>query len=162
MARLCYPNSAESTGVRKNVVPLKIQEPATQPSFTGVVGTRAVTANGVVPGSGAELDTVRLSAANAAGQVSAVGGHVPEALATVALENSVPSGLEVRHLQEIVHHPGSRLQRTTAVSGASTPPTLRNRAEPRCTEEVQSLTQQQLVMAGVQHLRSIFKRCRQY
>lgn len=48
-----------------------------------------MTADWIVSRSGAKLDAVGLTAAHAAGQVTAISSNVPESLATVALEHVV-------------------------------------------------------------------------
>lgn len=115
---------------------------------TGMMGARTMTADRIVPRPGAKFNAVRLSASNATWQMPAVGSHVPETLAPITLKHTVPR-LKVGRLKKVVGYPRPCLQRSTGISVSSAPPTFRDGAKPSRTKEVQSLTQQQLVMPGV-------------
>ena len=138
-------------------------------SYTSMMRSRAVAANGIVPGSGAEFNAVGLAAAHTARQLSAVGRHVPETLASIALEYVVLLLLLLllvvvllllrrRRWRLLLMLTGDELDNLVAHlvessegtlgSTAVAPPALGNSVKAGA-EEVQALAQQVLVLACV-------------
>lgn len=108
--------------------------------FTSMMRTGTMTANRVVSRSRTKLNTMWFSTSNATWQVSTVGSHMPESLATITLKNTVPC-LKIRCFEKVANYSWPCLQRSTGTSGSSAPPTLWDSTESSCTEKVQSLTQ---------------------
>lgn len=64
-------------------------DPLEKKGFTGVVGPGAMATYRVIPRPRAKFNAVWFAAANAAWQMSAISGHMPETLTSVALQYAV-------------------------------------------------------------------------
>lgn len=116
--------------------------------FTSMMRSGAVTAYRIVPRSGTKIDAVVLAAANASRQMTTVSGNVPEALATVALENVLRWWLIGNGFQDLwilATSPG------IVVVVVVAPPALGNRDE-RSAVEVETVAQELLVLVRFEDL----------
>lgn len=111
---------------------------------TGMMRPGTVTAYWIITWPRTEFDAVRLPAADATWQMSTIGSHVPETLASITLQHAIRRLWNIRRFRRIIpvicQCASRRYTGETCGVSATTPPTFRDGIETCHLEKVQTLT----------------------